>query len=96
MPERPKNSPKTPKAANQKADGMRGAFDTIAIGRHADPFSILGVHKAGKGFIGRVFAPGADTLDAFTLGGDPIGVWFEKDEVDRPVIVEVVAGNYIL
>ncbi|MDA3040617.1 MAG: Rieske 2Fe-2S domain-containing protein, partial [Actinomycetota bacterium] len=29
-------------------------------------------------------------------GGDPIGVWFEKDEVDGPVIVEVVAGNYIV
>ena len=61
MPDRPKNSPKKPRTANQKADGLKAAFDAIAIGRHSDPFSILGVHKSGKGFIGRVFAPGADT-----------------------------------
>ena len=29
-------------------------------------------------------------------GGDPIGVWFEKEEVDAPRIVEVIAGNYII
>jgi 1,4-alpha-glucan branching enzyme len=73
MQDKINNAPKTQKAATEKADGLQAAFDAIAIGRHSDPFSILGVHMAGKGFIGRVFAPGADTLDAFTLGGEAIG-----------------------
>ena len=51
----------------------RRDIDQIVKGSHADPFSILGVHPSGKGFVARCFVPGADTVAAFTLGGEPLG-----------------------
>ncbi|PTM94312.1 1,4-alpha-glucan branching protein GlgB [Mycoplana dimorpha] len=48
-------------------------IDAIMGSRHADPFSVLGVHQAGDGFVARCFIPGADTVTAETLAGKPIG-----------------------
>ena len=73
MADKSKTPSKTAKATTGKSTGLQDVFDAIAIGRHSDPFSVLGVHKVGKSFIGRVFAPGAETLDAFTLSGDSVG-----------------------
>ncbi len=40
----------------------RGAAEAIAGGWHGDPFGVLGLHKAGKGWEVRAFVPGADRL----------------------------------
>ena len=36
----------------------------VVAARHADPFSVLGLHQTGEGFAVRAFAPGAWTLRA--------------------------------
>ncbi len=56
-----------------RATQMAEALDAIAQGRHFDPFSILGIFGSDKNWTARVFAPGADTLEAYTLDGKPIG-----------------------
>src|SRR4051812_20787060 len=38
------------------------AFDTLVQARHADPFSLLGPHATGDGFLIRAFQPHAETL----------------------------------
>lgn len=45
----------------------------IASAAHGDPFSILGPHAAGKGFIARTFIPGADQVTALSLDGEKLG-----------------------
>ena len=40
-----------------------GAVQALADGRHGDPFSILGDHRAGTDRIIRVFMPGAEGVD---------------------------------
>jgi 1,4-alpha-glucan branching enzyme len=73
MADKTKTPTKAVSAADRKAGQFREALQAVAEGRHSDPFSILGVHKSGKGWVGRVFAPGADMLEAFTLAGAPAG-----------------------
>jgi 1,4-alpha-glucan branching enzyme len=73
MPGKIKTPTKSVSAADKKAAQLREALRAIAEGKHSDPFSILGVHKSGSGWLGRVFAPGADRLEAFSLGGEPLG-----------------------
>jgi 1,4-alpha-glucan branching enzyme len=48
-------------------------MEAIVSGRHADPFAILGLHKSAGEWIARAFVPGAETLEATALSGDPIG-----------------------
>lgn len=50
------------------------AIAAIVGGRHADPYSVLGVHAKGKSLVARCFLPGADSVEAFTLDGKPAGV----------------------
>ncbi|MDP9138812.1 MAG: alpha-amylase family glycosyl hydrolase, partial [Pseudomonadota bacterium] len=45
----------------------------IVEGRHADPFSILGVHKAGRRWIACTFIAGAERAAAATLDGASLG-----------------------
>ncbi|WP_374649771.1 1,4-alpha-glucan branching protein GlgB [Rhizorhabdus sp.] len=45
----------------------------LVEGRHADPFAVLGVHKADRGLIARIFAPGAEKAEASDLEGRRIG-----------------------
>ena len=47
-------------------------IEAIINARHADPFGVLGLHKAGAGFVIRAFAPGADKVSALDLKGNPI------------------------
>jgi 1,4-alpha-glucan branching enzyme len=45
----------------------------IVEGRHDDPFSVLGVHRIGRGWIARTFLPAAERALASTLDGKPVG-----------------------
>jgi 1,4-alpha-glucan branching enzyme len=51
----------------------------IVDGTHGDPFAVLGVHAAGKGFVARAFIPGATEADALTLPGKPAGKLIRVD-----------------
>jgi len=44
-------------------------IDAIVDGRHADPFSVLGLHEAGDALVVRTFIPGADSVDVITREG---------------------------
>ncbi|QGM46998.1 1,4-alpha-glucan branching protein GlgB [Methylocystis heyeri] len=66
--------------SSQSTDGRRGAawrarqsdIDAILSARCGDPFAVLGLHQTEAGFVIRAFAPGAETLEAATPGGDRI------------------------
>jgi 1,4-alpha-glucan branching enzyme len=45
----------------------------IVHGSHGDPFSVLGLHKAGKQWIARSFVPGADKIKVESLSGKNLG-----------------------
>ena len=45
----------------------------IIFGSHGDPFSVLGLHKAGKQWIARAFVPGADSIEVQSLNGEALG-----------------------
>ncbi|MFB2550305.1 1,4-alpha-glucan branching protein GlgB [Ensifer soli] len=45
----------------------------IAAGTHANPFAVLGVQAAGKGYVARCFIPGAVEVSAETIAGKAIG-----------------------
>ncbi len=48
-------------------------IQAIVDGRHADPFKVLGLHKAGKVYVARAYVPGADMVFVETLDGKEIG-----------------------
>ncbi len=56
--------PDTPSAAE---------IEAIIHGTHGDPFAFLGVHEAAAGYVARCFIPGAETVVAYNLAGDPVG-----------------------
>ncbi|MBL0141112.1 MAG: 1,4-alpha-glucan branching protein GlgB [Betaproteobacteria bacterium] len=50
-----------------------GVIEAIVAGRHGDPFAVLGLHEeAGKPVI-RAFVPGAESVEALTRRGEPLG-----------------------
>ena len=51
----------------------RGDIDAILNATHGDAFSVLGVQQKGKVHIARCFIPGAETVEAFDLDGNPVG-----------------------
>lgn len=51
----------------------RADVEAIASGRHANPFSILGLHQVGKSFVARAFNPHAQSLTAFNAAGEDLG-----------------------
>jgi 1,4-alpha-glucan branching enzyme len=67
-------------AAKAKAGKETGSFhlhgdsvQAIIDGRHTDPFSVMGLHECDGGYIARAFVADADSLEAFTLGGQSCG-----------------------
>ena len=48
------------------------AIEALVQGRHADPFSLLGLHAGPGGTLARALAPGAESLEAETLAGEPL------------------------
>jgi 1,4-alpha-glucan branching enzyme len=62
-------------AATNELPGAAAASDVEAIvsGRHGDPFSVLGVHRAGNALVARCFVPHAEFVTAFTLQGKKAG-----------------------
>ncbi len=69
-------------AATSGPDGLAPAGDVAAIvaGTHGDPFAVLGVHEAGKGFVARCFVPHAEFVTAYTLTGKNAGELSRRDE----------------
>jgi len=56
------------------------AIAAVLSGAHTDPFSVLGVHAAGKDYIVRCFIPGAWEVTAETLAGKAIGALTRRDD----------------
>ncbi len=51
----------------------RSAITALLEGRHADPFSLLGVHAGPEGSFARALLPGAAEASAFSLKGAALG-----------------------
>ncbi|MER8637800.1 1,4-alpha-glucan branching protein GlgB [Mesorhizobium sp. M1365] len=68
--------------ATNGPDGLAPAGDVAAIvaGTHGDPFAVLGVHEAGKGFVARCFVPHAEFVTAYTLTGKNAGELSRRDD----------------
>jgi 1,4-alpha-glucan branching enzyme len=49
------------------------ALEALLDGTHADPFSLLGVFDGPTGRFARAILPGAETAEACSLGGEPLG-----------------------
>ncbi|WP_044559670.1 1,4-alpha-glucan branching protein GlgB [Azospirillum sp. B4] len=47
-------------------------IDALLGARHDDPFSVLGLHKAGRATVIRAFVPGAETVEAVEADGGVI------------------------
>jgi 1,4-alpha-glucan branching enzyme len=54
--------------------------EAIVAGRHDNPFSILGLHRSGDGFVARAFVPGATSLEALGPDGKSAGVLHCRNE----------------
>ena len=69
-------------AAIGGTDGLAsaGAISAIVAGTHGDPFAVLGVQQAGKGFVARSFIPHAQEVTAHTLDGRPVGELSRRDD----------------
>jgi 1,4-alpha-glucan branching enzyme len=68
------------------------AMAAIVHGSHGDPFSVLGLHKAGKQWIARAFVPGADHITVETLDGKSLGKIPKRHEdgfFEGPVNAEI-------
>ena len=67
------------------------AMAAIVHGSHGDPFSLLGLHKAGKQWIARAFVPGADKIIVESLNGQNLGSIDKRHDAgffEGPVNVE--------
>jgi 1,4-alpha-glucan branching enzyme len=51
----------------------RKAAEAIVSGCHEDVFAVLGLHDTAHGFMARCFLPGAETVEALDLQGQPLG-----------------------
>jgi 1,4-alpha-glucan branching enzyme len=51
----------------------------LVAGTYGDPFSLLGIQKAGDVFVARAFLPGAERVTAATLDGKPLGRLERRD-----------------
>ena len=56
---------------NWQADGRE--IEAVVAGRHSNAFAFLGLHEVDGHWVLRAFVPHAETLDAFTLDGTPLG-----------------------
>ena len=55
------------------------AIAALLEGRHADPFSLLGVHDGPGGLFVRALLPGADAVSVESLSGEPLGALSQVD-----------------
>ncbi|PZO76032.1 MAG: 1,4-alpha-glucan branching enzyme [Mesorhizobium amorphae] len=60
-------------AARAPVAAPMDAIEAIVAGSHGDPFAILGLHGEDGRFTARAFVPHAESLEAFTLAGEPVG-----------------------
>ncbi|GGZ09266.1 1,4-alpha-glucan branching protein GlgB [Novosphingobium colocasiae] len=56
------------------------AIDALLLGVHADPFSLLGAHSGPDGVLARAILPSADSVEALSLDGRPLGVLTKVDD----------------
>jgi len=56
------------------------AIDSVLLGTHADPFSLLGTHSGIEGTQLRAILPGADEVEAFSLDGHWLGTLGKVDD----------------
>src|SRR3954470_23812015 len=77
-------------------------FDALAQALHHDPFSVLGLHRAGPEWSLRVFRPYASSITVRTQNGfaamkrvHPQGVfaWQGREPPPRPVILKVAESG---
>jgi 1,4-alpha-glucan branching enzyme len=54
-----------------QADGQE--IEAIVAGRHSNAFAFLGLHEVAGHWVLRAFVPHAETLNAYTLDGMPLG-----------------------
>ena len=65
-----------------KADAKRNAaaHEAVVEGRHADPFSVLGLHRSGETRVVRTFQPHAARVELIDTGGERLA---EMERVHR-------------
>jgi 1,4-alpha-glucan branching enzyme len=51
----------------------RGDIEAIVDATHGNPFAVLGPHEVAGQPVARAFIPGAESVEAFTLDGEPAG-----------------------
>ncbi|OYQ30169.1 1,4-alpha-glucan branching enzyme [Sandarakinorhabdus cyanobacteriorum] len=66
------------------------AITALLDGTHADPFALLGVHAGPGGSFARAILPGAETAQAHSLAGAPLGALGRVD--DRGLFEGPIAG----
>jgi 1,4-alpha-glucan branching enzyme len=54
-------------------------IEAVVEGRHADPFAFLGLHQVDGEWVLRAFIPHAETVHAFTLGGEALKPLIPRD-----------------
>jgi 1,4-alpha-glucan branching enzyme len=68
-----------------------GAISALLEGRHDDPFSLLGTFAGPDGTFARVWLPGSEVAQAFSLAGDDLGALAEVD--GRGLFEGVIKGE---
>ncbi len=74
MAERKTRSGKEKPSASGSSRVHDDAIQAIINGKHADPFSVLGLFDGEAGLVARAFVADAEFLEARTLDGEPCGV----------------------
>jgi len=69
----------------------KSAIAALLEGKHADPFSLLGVHDGPQGAFARAILPGAETVEAYDLADGKLGTLKRID--DRGLFEGAVDGN---
>ncbi|WP_395821162.1 1,4-alpha-glucan branching protein GlgB, partial [Devosia sp.] len=61
------------KGATVKWQASEDDIEAIVTGKHADPFSILGIQQVGEHWVARAFIPHAGAVTAIDRTGAPVG-----------------------
>ncbi len=68
------------------------AIEALVLGRHGDPFALLGPHREGEGWVIRALLPGARAVTALARSGETLAAFrrvhpaglFEAEIRERP------------
>ncbi len=86
--------PEPPGATSEPVVPAPEEIRAIIDGLHTDPFAVMGLHEIDGGFQVRCFIPGAESVEAETIGGKLIGT---LERLDRDGFfagkVEIDIGN---